>query len=160
MDIAARRSKLETAGLVVLDEAWGELDVETIDVWKPMITGQYTPCSAVPFQPQNAHSRKVDREWERLAQQVGVFGPGGDFLISVAGAGAGSIGWAHVRRTDEMRMAQHLGQYRGEPEFVTLSMDGRIGCGVTTEEYEVWVVPFSRSHSDPDTTVEYVRIRP
>jgi hypothetical protein len=39
-----------------------------------------------------------------------------------------------------MRLAQRLGSVEGEPEFVAMSLDGRVSCGVTTEEYEVWIL--------------------
>jgi hypothetical protein len=39
-----------------------------------------------------------------------------------------------------MRMANELALVTGEPEFVAMSMDGRVVCGVTTEEYDAWIV--------------------
>ncbi|KJY42726.1 hypothetical protein VR41_06605 [Streptomyces sp. NRRL B-1568] len=33
-----------------------------------------------------------------------------------------------------------LGERPGQPEFVTLSMDGEALLGATTEEYEVWLI--------------------
>ncbi|MFC5117556.1 hypothetical protein ACFPN7_26800 [Amycolatopsis halotolerans] len=74
------------------------------------------------------------------AADFGVFGPGGDFLLSVGVRQLGTLPWAHVRRGQDSSLARHLASYPGEPEFVAMSMDGRAICGVTTEEYDIWIV--------------------
>jgi hypothetical protein len=73
-----------------------------------------------------------------VARDSVLFGKRGEFLISVAGEDAVTAPWAHVRRTPKMVLAQRLALTKGKPEYVAMSLDGHIVCGVTTEEYEVW----------------------
>jgi hypothetical protein len=140
MDLERRGSLLKTAGLTVLDEAWSGEAPDPMRAWRPVISGGATPAVRVRIADGNEYLPEVQDHWENVAEQVGIFGDDGDFLISVAGAGAAKAAWARVRRASAMRLAQYLGSVEGEPEFVTMSMDGRVVCGVTSEEYEVWIV--------------------
>ncbi|MBK3574608.1 hypothetical protein JHN63_12440 [Streptomyces sp. MBT65] len=140
MDLEARRSLLEAAGLTVLDSAWAGEAPEPMKAWRPIIRGGATPDVRIHALAENLHFSEVQDQWVRLSEEIGIFGDQGDFLISVAGAGAANAPWARVQRTSSMRLAQQLGSVDGEPEFVAMSLDGRVSCGVTTEEYEVWIL--------------------
>ncbi|ORT55604.1 hypothetical protein [Streptomyces sp. CB03238] len=75
-----------------------------------------------------------------------MLGEDGVFLIDVAGAWTGGTPrrWTRVKLTGRWDLAGVLGERPGEPEFVTLSMDGDILLGVTTEEDEVWLIAVDR----------------
>lgn len=140
MDLEERRQLLLAAGLEVVADAWTASDVAPMDAWRPVITGLIEPDVRVRIEESGDHLTEVDRQWERLADGAGVFGPDGECLISVAGGGAGVAPWARVRRSSAMSPARVLGAVPGEPEFVALSVDGRVVCGATTEECEVWLI--------------------
>jgi hypothetical protein len=108
--------------------------------WRPIISGGAKPAVRIRTLEANGYLPEVQDQWVRLSEEIGIFGDQDDFLISVAGAGAANAPWARVQRTGAMRLAQRLGSVDGEPEFVAMSLDGRVACGVTTEEYEVWIV--------------------
>lgn len=102
------------------------------------------PTVRVPYESgPDEYVPEVDRCWESVAEKLGVFGPGGDFLLSVGIDGMGALPWAHVRRGRNLSLARHLADNPGDPEFVTMSVDGRVVCGVTSEEYDVWIVEAS-----------------
>lgn len=86
------------------------------------------------------HLPEVQEKWEEIAVGSALFGEHGEFLISVAGEGAAAAPWAHVRSTPKMNLAQRLALPEGVPEFVAMSVNGHVVCGVTAEEYEVWII--------------------
>jgi len=131
---------LESAGLAVLDSAWSGQAPLPMEAWRPVIGGAATPTARVSIQKERRHLSEVQEKWEEIAGASALFGERGEFLVSVAGEGADTAPWALVRRTSKMTLAQRLGLIEGEPEFVAISVDGRVVCGVTTEEYEVWIV--------------------
>ncbi|WP_158684434.1 hypothetical protein [Amycolatopsis orientalis] len=136
-----RTALLRDAGFVVVAANYSFNGPSPEAAWRPVISGDAVPTVRVSHESASAdHEREVDRSWESVAEEFGVFGEGGDFLISVAGEGMGSLPWAHVRRGRNLSPARHLVDYPGEPEFVTMSMDGRAVCGVTTEEYDIWII--------------------
>jgi hypothetical protein len=83
---------------------------------------------------------EVETKWESIAEDCGLFGSRREFLIHVAGVGAAKHPWACVQRNSGLSLAHHLAPDAGGPEFVAMSIDGRMVCGVTTEEYDVWIV--------------------
>lgn len=143
VDLDERRQLLESAGLTVLDDAWSSPAPAPMEAWRPIISGAATPAATVQRDETGEYLATADRQWESLSAFVGVIGPDGDFLISVAGEGASTAPWAHVRHTGVISLSSRLGQVPGEPEFVTMAVDGTAVCGVTTEEYEVWIVTAS-----------------
>ncbi|MFI7011176.1 hypothetical protein [Streptomyces sp. NPDC050145] len=78
----------------------------------------------------------TDAEWFRLATAHGLFDEeDGGFLVTL-----GDGGWFRVRLGQEWRLAEVLRSQPRCPEFLTLSSDGRTLLGVTTEEYEIWLI--------------------
>ncbi|MFC5907925.1 hypothetical protein [Streptacidiphilus monticola] len=140
MDLQARRTLLESSGLDVVDEAWSGSVPEPMAAWRPIISGDATPAARIPIQGPPGHLSEVQARWEQIASESGLFDAEGEFLVSVAGEGTANAPWALVRRMPEMVMAQKLGVVQGEPEFVAMSTSGHVVCGVTTEEYEVWIL--------------------
>jgi|SRR6185437_705241 len=140
MDLESRSLLLESAGLSVLDAAWSGAVPVPMKAWHLIVDGGVTPTATVRILDDNGHLREVESKWEMIAESAGLFDPRDEFLISVAGAGAANAPWARVRRSSQLTLAYRLASSPGEPEFVAMSLDGRIVCGVTTEEYDVWIV--------------------
>ncbi|MFF0161436.1 PE-PGRS family protein [Streptomyces sp. NPDC005263] len=88
----------------------------------------------------------VNREWHRLATDAGVLDGDGVFLISVAGTcSCGTPAtWTRVRLTADWDLAGVLGERPGQPELVTLSLDGDALVAATVEEYDVWLIAEDR----------------
>ncbi|MGW3243917.1 hypothetical protein [Streptomyces sp. NPDC001070] len=110
-----------------------------------MIAGSTVPTASVPADHDDLVG-EVNARWHALATRHGVIDAHGVFLLDVAGdrAGPGPRRWTRVRLTGEWDLAGVLGDRPGQPEFVTLSTDGDTLLGVTSEEYEVWVVALDR----------------
>ncbi|MEU8388192.1 hypothetical protein [Micromonospora sp. NPDC048842] len=82
---------------------------------------------------------QVERRWRRLVHERGLTSDDGTLLISLTGQ-RDDRGWVAVRMPDEPLALDALGPNPGEPEFVAMSLAGDVVCGVTAEEYELWVV--------------------
>ncbi|WP_034267810.1 hypothetical protein [Actinospica robiniae] len=92
----------------------------------------------------------MDAAWLEQARAHGVIGADGTFLIATGYEKP----WLEVRRSEHTRLAANLtseaNPHPGEAEFVTLAQDGSVLCGVTTEEYDVWVIVDSEHIHEPD----------
>jgi hypothetical protein len=100
--------------------------------------GVRTPTAAVPMSAPDLGS-VVDAEWLRLSRQHHVLDEQDTFLIALSR----SRPWDKVRLTEHFRLAERLAGDNapaGHAEFVTMATDGSVICGVTTEEYDVWLV--------------------
>lgn len=137
MSIASLEQELAVCGLDVLGPV---VDAQLPSTeWAGHLTaGINEPTSTVPL-AEDQLSTKVDAEWLRLARKHGVVDSEGIFLIALAR----SLPWMEVRLTDVARLSEHLSgaNHRpGQGEFVTMARDGSVMCGVTTEEYHVWLI--------------------
>lgn len=132
---------LGRAGLEVV----GERRVEEVPpppvVWRHVIGGQTVPTVAVADDRPDLVA-ELNAQWHRLASDAGIFGGDGEFLIDFSGNQGRS--WVRVRLTDGWDLAGVLGPRPGQPEFLTLSLDGDAMVGATTEEYAVWLVAVDR----------------
>lgn len=100
--------------------------------------GGTEPAAKVPFTGEDLSGR-VDAAWLRLAREHGVVDEDGRFLMTTTMEGP----WVPVRIRSEVHLAKHLVGRNARPghaEFITMALDGRVMCGVTTEEYDVWLV--------------------
>jgi hypothetical protein len=100
--------------------------------------GGTEPAATVPLAGEDL-SRRVDAAWLQLAHEHHVVDEEGRFLITTTMEGP----WVPVRLQSEVHMAEHLvgrNARPGQAEFITMALDGRVMCGVTTEEYDVWLV--------------------
>lgn len=86
--------------------------------------------------------RELNAQWHRLASETGVLGADGVFLFDFPGSGTAS--WTRVRLTDDWDLAGVLGERPGQPEFVTVSLDGDALVGATTGESGVRLVAVDR----------------
>lgn len=132
---------LRDSGLAVVEASYSLPGPVPMDAWRVVISGDAVPTVRVPHDSVAGNNvGEIERSWVSTAAEFGIFGPGGDFLLSVGAGQLGSLPWAHVRRGQDSSLARHLADHPGEPEFVAMSMDGRAICGVTTEEYDVWII--------------------
>lgn len=125
---------LVRAGLEVLGTTAGPPDPE--QAWRGVIRGGITPTVAVPDDVPDQLAA-VDAQWRRLAEEHGIVDEDGTFLISLPGPQAWS-GWTVVRLGENTSLATNL---IDEAEtFVTAARDGSAVLGVSTEEYEIWLI--------------------
>ncbi|GGZ30814.1 hypothetical protein [Streptomyces poonensis] len=128
---------LGRCGLEVLDEPpAGPLPAPRRAVG--ITIGGTEPAAKVPLAGP-ALSARVDAAWLQLARDQHIVDTDGRFLITTTMDGP----WIPVRLQGDVRMAEHLvgrGAPSGHAEFVTMARDGSVMCGVTTEEYDVWLV--------------------
>lgn len=132
---------LGRAGLEVV----GERRVEEVPpppvVWRHVIGSEVEPTVAVADDRPDLVA-ELNAQWHRLASDAGILGGDGVFLIDFSGNQGRS--WVRVRLTDGWDLAGVLGPRPGQPEFLTLSLDGDAMVGATTEEYAVWLVAVDR----------------
>ncbi|MEV7737802.1 PE-PGRS family protein [Streptomyces sp. NPDC088921] len=132
---------LGRAGLEVV----GERRVEEVPpppvLWRHVIGSETEPTVAVPDDRPDLVA-ELNAQWHRLASEAGILGGDGVFLIDFSGNQDRS--WVRVRLTDGWDLAGVLGPRPGQPEFLTLSLDGAAMVGATTEEYAVWLVAVDR----------------
>ncbi|HEX7660076.1 MAG TPA: hypothetical protein VF444_11420 [Pseudonocardiaceae bacterium] len=140
MDLEARKRLLESAGLTVVDPAWSGPAPEPMAAWRLLILGSVVPTATVPIAAHAAHLPAVEAKWEELAREAGILNGEDGFLISVEGTCAEDVRWARVTPNAPLDLASKLGLDYGNPEFVAMDIAGRNVCGVTSEEYDIWIV--------------------
>ncbi|MFE9439980.1 PE-PGRS family protein [Streptomyces sp. NPDC006602] len=137
--------RLRRAGLEIAGE-WRVEDVlSPRAAWRRVIGFETEPTATVRTdRPDLVDS--VNREWHRLASGAGVLDGDGVFLIAVADNSSRGAGrpWTRVRLTTEWDLAGVLGERPGQPEFVTLALDGDALVAATVEEYDVWLIAEER----------------
>lgn len=128
---------LDRAGLEVVGQwGWGPENVLTpAAAWRPVISYETVPTATVREDRPDLVPA-LNAQWHRLAREHGVIDEKGEFLIHIGDDDA----WVRVRLAPAWDLAGVLGDRPGQPEFVTLSVDGDALLGVTCEEYEVWLV--------------------
>lgn len=127
---------LRCSGLVVLRTVTDERLPSTDRAWHAA-AGVDRPTTAIPLDTADL-STAVDAAWLRVARQCGVIGDGGTFLIALSRHEP----WTEVRLGPNIQLAENLvgeNSRPGQGEFVTMAHDGSVTCGVTTEEYDVWI---------------------
>ncbi|MFI9723898.1 PE-PGRS family protein [Streptomyces sp. NPDC052396] len=137
---------LQRAGLEVVGDRRVEEEVLLPRAaWRPVISFEAEPTVAVRDDRPDLVA-ELNAQWHRLAIDNGIIGEDGVFLIDVAGPATGRVPrrWTRVRLADQWDLAGVLGERPGQPEFITVSTDGNALIGVTTEEYEVWLVMLDR----------------
>ena len=140
MDIGSRTRLLEQAGLSVIDPAWDGARIAPMAAWKLVIGGDALPDATVRYDDRGEYLSDVESTWRELSAEAGLFGEKGEFLISVAGVGAATAPWALVKLNTWSDLAGQLALVHGNPEFVAMDVESHTVCGVTSEEYEVWIV--------------------
>ncbi|MEU6347857.1 hypothetical protein ABZ896_00815 [Streptomyces sp. NPDC047072] len=132
---------LGRAGLDVVGDWRVEEVLPPPAVWRHVIGWGTEPTVAVADDRPDLVA-ELNAQWHRLASETGVLGDDGVFLVDFSGNEGRK--WVRVRLTDDWDLAGVLGPRPGQPEFLTLSLDGDVMVGVTTEEYAVWLVAVDR----------------
>lgn len=148
-DRDSARARIERSGLETLGEVASAALVDTGLAWR-LIAGLEATVR-VPIRSGGQElAQRVDAAWLEQARTHGVIDADGTFLI----AAGYEKPWLKVRWTDRTRLAANLtsdaNPRPGEGEFVTLAEDGSVLCGVTAEEYDVWIIVDSEHIHQPD----------
>jgi hypothetical protein len=140
-------ARIERSGLEILGLVEADALVDTGRAWR--LVANLEAAVRVPIKGENLAGR-VDAAWLEQARTHGVVAADDTFLIATGYEKP----WLKVRWTANTQLAANLvseaNQTPGEAEFVTLAEDGSVMCGVTSEEYDVWVVVDSERIHQPD----------
>ncbi|MFF4269595.1 PE-PGRS family protein [Streptomyces sp. NPDC001536] len=131
---------LGRAGLEVVGERRVEEVLPAPFAWRHVVGWEAEPAVAVASDRADLVA-EVNGQWFRLASEAGILGGDGVFLVDVGGS---DRRWVRVRLGADWDLAGVLGERPGQPEFLTMSLDGDTLLGVTTEEYAVWLVAVDR----------------
>jgi hypothetical protein len=146
-DAEAVPARIERSGLEILGFVESGTLVDSGRAWR-LVAG-LDAAVRVPIKGGDLADR-VDTAWLEQARANGVIAPDDTFLIDTGYEKP----WLKVRWTERTRLAANLvSEARptpGEAEFVTLAEDGSVMCGVTAEEYEVWVIVDAERLRQPD----------
>ncbi|MGW7422136.1 PE-PGRS family protein [Streptomyces sp. NPDC054813] len=132
---------LGRAGLELVADPCVEEVVPPSVAWRYVIAWEAEPTVEVALDRPDSVA-ELNAQWRRLASGAGLFDGDGVFLVNFSGNP--SRRWVRVRLTDAWDLAGVFGERPGQPEFVTLSLDGDALVGATTEEYTVRLVAVDR----------------
>jgi hypothetical protein len=89
--------------------------------------------------PSTEGAESVTTPWKKAIKQNGVLSADSTLLIAPPLVNKDErLEWIEVRLTDTVDLAA-LANDRGGLEFVSRSLDGKVYCGVTTEEDGYWI---------------------
>lgn len=128
---------LARAGLALLGSAGTAEDVQS--AWKAFISVDAEPWIRISDALDEASGTVLEQAWIVVARQMGVISGGGEFLLTVEGKGTFGKPWLHVR-TQGSPTIRDLGPYSGQPGFIASNLDRSATVGVSTEEYEFWIL--------------------
>jgi hypothetical protein len=129
--------RLRAAGFHVLQTPYAAPGLPSqMAAWRPVISALAQPACRIGHDEEDGAAR-LEREWRRLLIEHRVVSGDGRLIVGLSGQDAN---WALVRLPDEPVRLGELGPYPGEPEFVAMSLAGDAVCGVTVEEYDMWIV--------------------
>ncbi|MGW9434541.1 hypothetical protein [Streptomyces sp. NPDC055607] len=110
-----------------------------IEAMQSVANWEVQPVAEVPLSHPEA-LQEVDRQWYTQSTHNGLFGEGNSFLLSISGSGSSAFGWVVVKWVPGAELAPRLARAEEGLDFVAMSMDGRVVCAVTEEEYEYWII--------------------
>ncbi|WP_190822124.1 hypothetical protein [Saccharopolyspora pogona] len=143
---ATRAEILQSAGLSPILTAKASPTVPPKTAWN-LVTNLDTQPTLVIDDSIEDYLDQVNQEWDRVARENELIADDGSFLISISGPGSFDLPWASVRATPQLQLAQKLISFPGQPEFVTMSNDSHVVCGVTSEENGIWIVVASTNEA-------------
>ncbi|MEV0704644.1 hypothetical protein AB0I53_42930 [Saccharopolyspora sp. NPDC050389] len=143
---ATRAEILQSAGLHPTTTTKATPTVPPKTAWKLVANLETRPTSVIDDSTDD-YLDQVNQEWDRVVRENELIADDGSFLISVSGPGSFDLPWASVRVTSQLQLAQKLTSFPGQPEFVTMSNDSRVVCGVTSEENGIWIVVANTSEA-------------
>ncbi|MEU9406909.1 PE-PGRS family protein [Streptomyces sp. NPDC048281] len=132
---------LGRAGLELVADPCVEEVVPPAVAWRHVVERSAEPIAEVALDhPERV--AELNERWHRSASESGLLDGDGVFLLDFHG-NAGRR-WTRVRLTAGWDLAGVLGERPGQPEFVTLSLDGDALVGATTEDRTVRLVAVDR----------------
>ncbi|MFF5423655.1 MULTISPECIES: hypothetical protein [unclassified Streptomyces] len=131
--------RMASTGLAVSDNAAPDGVPSVLEALRSVANWEVRPTATVPAGQPRA-LEEVDRQWRLHAERCGLFGDDGSFLFSISGAGASDFGWAVVKWSADAELAPRLAKPGEGLDFLAMSVDGKVVCAVTEEEYDYWVV--------------------
>jgi len=132
--------RLEAAGFVVIEALYRSTDIPEESVaWRRVTSSLAKPNYTVPHGAGDG-LRGLEANWRRIAIECGAVAADGRVLVSLTKLGSGGGGWTLVSLPQEPIDMSRLGPHSNEPEFVAMSTTGNLICGVTAEEYEMWII--------------------
>ncbi|APE22630.1 MULTISPECIES: hypothetical protein [Streptomyces] len=83
---------------------------------------------------------ELDRLWTSLAESAGLRTEEDEFCMLAPGPGGHGTGWIRVKDLIVTGLPSRLLSDAGLGEFMAVSVDGRVMCAVSDEEYDKWIV--------------------
>jgi len=135
-----RLQRLRDAGLVVVEAEWSmTAPVSVRQAWMKISGGHVKPTSTVSRSTRDWWIQ-LGREWDITTTDCQLRGPLDRFLIATSGVGSSNLPWTLVSGGSGEGLVRSLSGDPNEPEFVCMALDGHVVCGVTSEEYDYWIV--------------------
>ncbi|MGW5420578.1 hypothetical protein [Streptomyces sp. NPDC003943] len=136
---AARLGRLIQTGLAVSNDSAPRDIPSVLEALRSVANWEIQPATKVPLSHPKA-LQEVDHQWQLHAERNGLFRDDGSFLLSISGTGASTLGWAVVKWAPGTELAPRLVQRDEGLDFLAMSLDGKMVCAVTEEEYDYWIV--------------------
>ncbi|WMX46174.1 hypothetical protein RGF97_16855 [Streptomyces roseicoloratus] len=130
---------IAATGLTVSDDIAPDSVPPVLETVRSVANWEVKPSATVPLKHPNA-LQEVDRQWHLHAEDCGLFGQDGSFLLTISGSGTSAFGWASVKWSAGAELAPRLAKPEEGLDFVAMSVDGNVVCAVTEEEYDYWIV--------------------
>ncbi|MFC7306297.1 hypothetical protein ACFQVC_18995 [Streptomyces monticola] len=136
----ALKEKIRSGNLEVVEIYRNQTGPTIEQAWMKMANIDVEPVDTVPL--SSSDLAQITQLWLNRAQAGGIIEDDGTFLLTAVTTGSSGVGWVRVRLTPDTDMSR-LTDDRGNIEFIARSSDGKSICGVTSEEYDYWVVLIS-----------------
>ncbi|MFI8910928.1 hypothetical protein ACIGW4_04820 [Streptomyces sp. NPDC053513] len=131
--------KLEACGLQVLDLDRSPLLPEVRRAHIAWAGYEVKPTATVSLARPGV-ATELDRQWNSLTASVRLMTEAGEFCMPWPGRGLFEIGWIRVKDLVGVDLPSRLLAGAGLTEFLAVSVDGRIMCAVSDEEYDKWII--------------------
>lgn len=131
--------KLEASGLRVLDFDRSPRLPDVRRAHLAFAGYEVKPTTTVSRAHPDASS-ELDRQWNSLTTSARLTDEEGEFCMLAPGPGSHEIGWIRVKDPIGTNLPSRILAATGDPEFLTVSVDGQTLCAVSDEEYDHWIV--------------------
>ncbi|MFI0925914.1 hypothetical protein ACH4TP_18535 [Streptomyces sp. NPDC021012] len=131
--------KLEASGLRVLDLDRASHLPDVPRAHRAFAGYEVKPTVSVSRDLPDA-AAELDRQWNSLTTSAHLTDPAGEFCMLAPGPGSHDIGWIRVKDPIGTNLPSRILAATGDPEFLTVSVDGQTMCAVSDEEYDHWIV--------------------
>ncbi|MFD0367422.1 hypothetical protein [Streptomyces sp. NPDC059071] len=132
-------NRIASTGLTVSNDPIPGDVPSVLEALQSVAHWEVQPVATVPLSHPKA-LQEVDRQWHVQAAQNGLFSDDDSFLLSISGTGSSTFGWAVVKWQPGTQLAPRLAKREEGLDFLAMSLDGKVVCAVTEEEYDYWIV--------------------